>query len=141
VKGLDDIGVKVVTDPDHEGGPGNAPAILREIEQYLERLVATGEAGAIDLRSLPLAPGDHQRLLDALGEGEVSAEVQALGPTRVRETAVRGVWWITHYNDYEQVIAEFIEVTTLPEILETPAEDLRDGLERLRAQLTRTLNQ
>ncbi|RMD70021.1 MAG: hydrogenase expression/formation protein, partial [Gammaproteobacteria bacterium] len=71
--GLEDIGVKV------EGGYGKA--LLSEIALLLERLIETGEVGVIDLRALPMGPLGYQTIKEALGEGEVKAEVRALGPT------------------------------------------------------------
>jgi hydrogenase-1 operon protein HyaF len=114
---------------------GNALPILHEIETLLAGLVASGKAASIDLRSLPMLPGDYEQLRQWLGEGEVSATVEAFGPTRVRETAVSGVWWVTHYSVDDQVVAEFIEITHIPEILKTHPADARQALETLRSRL------
>lgn len=116
----------------------NALPLLYEIESLLNDLVESGTSAIIDLRSLPLIPGDYEKLKEVLGQGEVSATIDALGPTHVRETAVHGVWWVTHYNGDETVIAEFIEVTYMPEILQTHPADARVGLDMLRSRLTRT---
>ena len=125
---LDEIGITVIPpDSPLASGPSNAPAILHEIENALTALVERGEGSSIDLNGLPLAPGDRERLEQALGDGELSAEVQALGPTQVRETGIHGVWWVTHCNRYDQVIAEFIEITYTPEILKTDPEDAQPG--------------
>jgi len=113
----------------------NAPALLREIETLLARLVEQGTGGAIDLQALPLNDADRALLAETLGTGEVQATVQALGPSEVRETAINGVWWITHRNNDGQVTAELIEVTTLPAILSTHPADARVGLARLRTRL------
>jgi hydrogenase-1 operon protein HyaF len=114
---------------------GNVQAILHEIEALLARLVTSGAGGSIDLQALPLAPADYAMLEDRLGTGEVQAVIEALGPTQLRETAVPGVWWVTHRNHDGQVTAELIEVCYLPEILRTDPRDAEAGLERLRAQL------
>lgn len=114
---------------------GNAMPILYEIESLLKDLVESGKTASIDLRSLPLLPGDYEKLQEVLGEGELSATLDALGPTQVRETSVHGVWWVTHRNSDETIIAEFIEVTTMPEILQTHPADARVGLDRLRSRL------
>lgn len=139
MSGLADIGVKVegMFGADEAPSPriGNALAILHEVQTRLEELVAGGQPSVIDLRAMPLAPGDYETLQRLLGEGEVMATVEALGPTRVRETAIRGVWWVTHCNATEQVIAEFIEITRVPTLLRTVDEDLVDGLSRLRERL------
>ncbi len=127
---LSQIGISVETT-----SHGNGRAILREIEQRLERLLTSGEESSIDLSRLPFGPGDHALLVDVLGEGEVSAVVNSLGPTQVRETAIPGVWWVTHCNADDEVMGEFIEITRCPEILLTPHDDLRDGIEALRVRL------
>lgn len=115
---------------------GNATPLLHEIEVLLSDLLSAGKSASIDLRSLPMLPADYENLRAALGDGEVSATIDAMGPTQVRETAVHGVWWVTHYNSDDTVIAEFIEVTYIPEILRTHPADARLGLDRLRSRLT-----
>ena len=115
---------------------GNADPVLHEIQSLLNDLVTAGKSASIDLRSLPLLPGDYEKLKEVLGRGEVSATIDAMGPTQVRETAVHGVWWVTHYNNDETVIAELIEVTDMPEILRTHPVDARAGLDLLQSRLT-----
>lgn len=130
MSGLADISVKVVEET------GNAGPVLCEIAALLENLLQGGPGGSIDLRSLPMLSGDHAILDRTLGEGEVTAEVNALGPTHVRETAIHGVWRITHCNVEGEVVAEFIEVAGVPSILAAPVEDMREGLQALRGALT-----
>jgi hydrogenase-1 operon protein HyaF len=132
--GLDRIGVRVETTTS-AADPSYVPALLREIEALLTLLVETGRSGRIDLRSLPLLPGDDQRLADALGSGEVDAVIEALGATHVRETGVAGVWWVTHANADGETVAAFIDITLVPEILMTHADDARAGLVQLRSRL------
>jgi hydrogenase-1 operon protein HyaF len=134
MSGLDQIGVQVVTAL-YDAAPSYVPALLREIEALLAELVASGRNGRIDLRSLPLLPGDDARLAALLGEGEVDAALEVTGDTRVRETGVAGVWWVTHANADGETVAEFIEVTLVPEILKTHPQDARVGLTQLRARL------
>jgi hydrogenase-1 operon protein HyaF len=117
---------------------GNAMPLLHEIEILLSDLLSTGKAASIDLRSLPMLPDDYEKLREALGDGEVSATIDAMGPTQVRETSVHGVWWVTHYNSDDNIVAEFIEVTYMPEILRTHPADAREGLDRLRSRLTQS---
>lgn len=70
---LQDIGVKVVPASEDSGAlTVPARAILHELAALVERLVDSGEGGSIDLCSLPLGPGDHERLEVFLGQGEVS---------------------------------------------------------------------
>ncbi|HSD97461.1 MAG TPA: hydrogenase expression/formation C-terminal domain-containing protein [Sulfuricaulis sp.] len=115
---------------------GNAGPVLHEVRSLLNDLVTSGKSASIDLRSLPLLPGDYEKLKVVLGQGEVSATLEALGVTHVRETAIHGVWWVTHYNSDATIIAEFIEVTTMPEILRTHPADARAGLDLLQSRLT-----
>jgi hydrogenase-1 operon protein HyaF len=133
---LEDIAIKVI-EPE-AGLSGNAQALLYEIADLLERLVEQGRSGAIDLLSLPLTPADRAHLRAQLGEGEIRAEVQALGSSDVRETAYRGVWWITHRHASGEPSAELIEVTPMPAILASDADEMADALERLRARLIGT---
>jgi hydrogenase-1 operon protein HyaF len=129
--GLADIPIRI----DGAATVGNVRAIGCEIATLLARLADGGEAGAIDLRSLPVGSQDRQALVELLGEGEVTAEIAARGMSRVRETAYPGVWWVTHENSAGDVIAEFIEVTRMPEILCTPGAELVASSARLHAQL------
>jgi hydrogenase-1 operon protein HyaF len=120
-----------------EPGAANAQAIMREVEALLERLAAGGESGAIDLRALPLAPADLELLARELGEGEVSASIQANGLSVVRETAYPGIWWVTHHDESDAVVAEFIEVCAIPEVLKSQQVDMDNALVRLRQRTGR----
>lgn len=111
---------------------GGVAAILTEVATLLERVAATGEAAAIDLRSLPLNAADRRRLLEALGPGEVEITLRADGDSSIRETGVQGVWWTEHRDRNGVLIACFIEIARVPEILPVPDEELRRGAERLR---------
>lgn len=116
---------------------GNAiAAILTEIAQLLEHLARTGEPGAIDVRSLPLSSADRAQLLQALGAGEVDIRMQANGESRIRETAVHGVWWTEHRDSDGVLLATLIEVAPVPDILIVGNDDLVRGASRLRASLT-----
>lgn len=131
-------GIPIATEgmiPEAARSHGNALPLLHEIEVLLNDLVTTGKSASIDLRSLPMLPGDYEKLQEVLGQGEVSATVEALGPTQVRETAIHGVWWITHRNVDDEVTAELIEVTYLPEILRTHPADARAAVETLHSRL------
>jgi hydrogenase-1 operon protein HyaF len=113
----------------------NVEPLLHEVKHALERLVAEGETSIIDLRSIPLAPGEEERILEILGRGEVVARLNVLGASDVVETEYSGVWIVTHYNDNEETIGRFIEVTRLPEILRSQAEDVAEASERLALRL------
>ncbi len=72
-------------------------------------------------------------LEDVLGRGSVSARIDAEVTTDVRETHFPGVWWVAHHNPCGVLVAEFIEICVVPEILSAPAEDIARGLAELRA--------
>ncbi len=130
---LENIAIKVESPDIHS--VGNVRALLAEIAALLQKLVDAGEGGAIDLKSLPFAPGEYEQLRNALGQGELTAHLAAIGPSEIMETHFPGVWWLTHCNADGEIVADLIEVTFLPEILKSQAEDMRDGLERLRQML------
>jgi hydrogenase-1 operon protein HyaF len=114
---------------------GNIRALLTEIAARLEKLAHDGTTGMIDLNSLPFAPGEYEQLRQTLGQGEVSAHIEAIGASEITETRYSGVWWVTHYNVEGDIVADSIEITAIPEILKSQPEDIKMGLELLRVQL------
>ena len=114
---------------------GNVEPLLHEVRHALRRLASGGDGTVIDLQSLPLAPGDEQRIMEALGTGEVRAELDALGPSVVQETSYPGVWLVTHRNTEQAVIGQFIEVTRMPELLKSQQADIEHGISRLEDEL------
>ena len=102
----------------------NVKPLLHEIKHALDNLIETGQTSIIDLRSIPLAPGEEDKILNTLGRGEVLAQLNALGLSEIIETQYAGVWLVTHYNDENNIISRFIEVTTIPEILCSQTEDI-----------------
>jgi hydrogenase-1 operon protein HyaF len=114
---------------------GNIRALLAEIAALLEKLDDNGETGMIDLNSLPLAPGEYEQLRQTLGQGEVSARIEAIGASEIIETHYSGVWWVTHYNVEGDIVADMIEIALLPEIIKSQPEDVKDGLIKLKDQL------
>jgi len=109
----------------------NARPILYEVRHALEELLQSGETSIIDLRSIPLAPGEEETILKTLGQGEVHARLDALGPSDIYETRYAGVWLITHYNEDEAIVSRFIEITKLPDILKSQREDMANSLTEL----------
>jgi hydrogenase-1 operon protein HyaF len=114
---------------------GGVAAILCELVTLLERLVKGESPGAIDLRSLPMSPLDRAELQRVLGEGEVQATVNAQGLSKMRETRVSGVWWVEHFDQQGELIAELIEVSRVPEILSSASDEIAAGARALRAQI------
>lgn len=113
----------------------NVKPLLHEIRHALAKLLDDQETTVIDLRSLPLAPGEEEKLLNTLGHGEVHASLNALGPTEIVETGYPGVWVVLHYNTDREVIGKFIEVCEIPELLRSQPDDIREGLEQLQSEL------
>ena len=113
----------------------NVQPLLHEIRHALVKLLADGGHTLIDLRSIPLAPGEEQKLLDKLGQGEVYAQLRALGSTNFVETRYPGVWVVEHFNSNDEVIGKFIEVCEIPDLLRSQQDDIREGLEQLQTQL------
>ncbi|WP_455384479.1 hydrogenase expression/formation C-terminal domain-containing protein [Acidihalobacter prosperus] len=129
---LEDIAVSVY-DPRHDSSPTpNVQALLNEIATHLEALLERGEANSIDLRGLPLMPGERDALRNALGRGEISVSVTALGEAEIYETAFPGVWWSQHRSESGDTVAELIEVCLQPAMLASHPADVGNGLERLR---------
>ena len=112
----------------------NVRPLLNEIRHALERLLATGETSAIDLRSIPLAPGEEEQIEATLGVGEISAELDAMGPSEIRETGYPGVWLVTHFNTERQMMGKVIEITRVPDLLKSQDADIADGLQRMAGQ-------
>lgn len=114
----------------------NVLPLLYEISHALEALQIHGETRTIDLRALPLAPGEEEEIESLLGTGEVSAQLDALGTSHIKETRFPGVWLITHYNTEQELIAKFIEITRMPSILQTQPDDIADSRQILAVLLT-----
>ncbi len=111
---------------------GNLEPLLHEILHALDELASQGAERIIDLRALPLAPGEEQRLLQILGTGEVNASLDALGKSSIQESRFSGIWITTHFNSKGEIMGRYIEITRLPQLLATQPEDMAQGLEALR---------
>lgn len=109
----------------------NTLPLLHEVRHALKRLVRTGESTIIDLRAIPFGPGDEERLLHLLGQGEVVATIEALGKTTVHESRFSGVWVVDHYNSEGERIAFQIEVIEIPELLRAQVDDMYESLDKL----------
>lgn len=135
---LSDIPVMVNYSDDNEAGievTENVRALLTEIASMLSALINDDMVDSIDIHSLPLLPGEHEAIQTILGQGEVKANFDSLGTTTIYETALAGVWWVTHNNEDGDCIAETIEITTIPAILESQHADIEDAHTALQEQL------
>jgi hydrogenase-1 operon protein HyaF len=110
-------------------------AVLAEVVQRLEQLAAGESPEAIDLRSLPLNPADREHLAGMLGDGEVDITMRLDGASRVRETGATGVWWVEHRDARGELIAELLEITRIPEILDANPGDIGRSARALRGRI------
>ncbi|MGB5452509.1 MAG: hydrogenase expression/formation C-terminal domain-containing protein, partial [Sedimenticolaceae bacterium] len=97
----------------------NLKPLMLQIEQALQDLMAGGAATVIDLGAMPFSKQDEQDLRHRLGEGEVSATLNAFGPTLIKETAIPAVWLVEHMDAEGRRLTLHIEVARIPEILVT----------------------
>jgi hydrogenase-1 operon protein HyaF len=109
----------------------NVMPLLHQVKHALHNLIKNNETSMIDLRSIPLAPGEEERILHALGQGEVKAQLYALGQSEIIETQYPGVWIVSHFNDEHEIIGRFIEITTMPDILCSQADDVIEAYKQL----------
>lgn len=123
---VEHIPVRVMA-PD-SGLSGNAWPLMMEIADMVRRLVENGETAAIDLSALPLTPADKDWLRERLGSGQIHVSLEAEGQSTLDETACPGVWWVTHRDTRDRVMAEFIEVTRVPDLIQAHPEDIKIGL-------------
>jgi len=107
-------------------------AVLTEIETLLQRFHGTGDAGSIDLRCLAQSPDEMAALRGVLGEGEVRADIRFLGSSIAEETAIPCVWWVTHRDNDDRVVAELLEINELPDIVRSDRAFVPQAIESLR---------
>jgi hypothetical protein len=117
---------------------GGVAAVLSELIGMLEGVAHGGTAAMIDLRSLPMSPEDRIELQATLGQGEVQATLNSQGVSLLRETGVSGVWWVEHRDERGDLVAELIEVSGIPRILEASTEDMTASAQALRDRLSVT---
>ena len=113
---------------------GNVRPILNEVMHAVDRLLETDEPTTIDLAGLPFGPGELEHLEATLGTGELAAKLDALGTSRIRETAYPGVWWLEHRNAFDEVVGRYLEITRTPAILSSQDADIIAGRARLEDQ-------
>jgi len=120
-----------MTDLNFLADDGLVDALTIEIADLLRRLINEGEQGAVDLLGLPLSPSCVAALEQRLGQGEITAVLDAAGRSEIRETGFPGVWWTRHSDEKGRVVAMLIEVTFVPDILRANIDDMALGCERL----------
>ncbi|KEO50891.1 hydrogenase expression/formation C-terminal domain-containing protein [Thioclava pacifica] len=114
---------------------GNVPLLLHEIRHALRKLAETGERTVIDLGGIPMFGTEIEEFDRMLGRGEVSATIEAGGPTEIWETEFPGVWRVIHRTAEGLTLARQIEIATVPDILAAQPSDIAAGLARLSTRL------
>ncbi len=129
---LESIAVRVEGGLDESLRTENVGPLLLQIEKALQDLQETGSETVIDLSAMPFSAQDEQDLRERLGSGEVNATVQAFGPTLVQETAFAGVWLVDYQDAEQRRLTLHLQISRIPDLLVTPADDLADSLASLR---------
>jgi hydrogenase-1 operon protein HyaF len=117
--------------PGHPSASLNILPILHEVRHCVQRLIDSGDTSTIDLRAIPLMPGEENELREHLGSGEVLIQINALGVSTLSETAYSGVWWVEHRNSAEEITGLYIDISLVPTIVPPVDDDLTEGLARL----------
>jgi hydrogenase-1 operon protein HyaF len=128
---LDSIPVILGGPPDGGFRTQNLRPLLLQIGQAMRDLLECGSTTTIDLAAMPFSRQDEEDLRRHLGTGEVSATLNALGPTLIQETALPGVWLTEHKDADGRRLTLHLEVTRIPSILVASEEDIADGLKLL----------
>lgn len=106
-------------------------SVVTEIKALIERLLSNGERGEIDIKNLPLSSGDKKKLDELLGVGEVSVLLDVMGETRITETSYAGVWRIVHRDGEGRVLADSVEVASIPSFVEVDRVEIKKSLDQL----------
>lgn len=138
MSGLDSIPVRVEGTAERAFRTENLRPLLLQAQQALRDLVDSGVETTIDLSAMPFSAQDEADLREQLGRGEVSATVDAFGPTEVYETALPGLWLVEHKNADGKRLMLQLAVARIPAILMTPVEDISEGLATLDAHAAKT---
>jgi len=102
-----------------EPGPGNDVAGARDVldsfVSYFDAWLAGGDLPALEL--LGLAPDTLRVLNETLGEGEVSAIVDAGHEVRIQETVFSGVWREQHFHSTGALLHDYLLAAPIPPVV------------------------
>ena len=114
-------------------GPGNDVAGARDVldsfVSYFDAWRAGGDLPALEL--LGLQPDTLRVLNETLGEGEVSAIVDAGHEVRIQETVFSGVWREQHFHSTGALLHDYLLAAPIPPVVGALARER--GAARLRA--------
>lgn len=113
-------------------------SILLEIATLLERYLQSGETSELNLQALPLTAVDQQALQQALGVGEVTMQLNAMGESEIVETRFSGVWRVTHRDQAGRVVAESVEIGAVPAIIRADRLEMERAVGDLKSAATIT---
>jgi hydrogenase-1 operon protein HyaF len=68
--------------------------------------------------------------------GEVEITLSVDGQSRVRETSFPGIWWVEHRSPENELLAELLEITNIPEIIVTENDEVARSARSLRERLS-----
>ncbi len=110
--GMDTYAAPLLPEPEEITGLDQAKALLRCLLDELRECRADQPAFRLSLGHLDT---DNRRLVDqALGEGEVSIRIGGESDCRIQESVLAGVWRVREYNCCEELIADRIEIGSIP---------------------------
>ena len=113
MSGLDSIPVVVAGEIEGRLRTENLGPLLRQLEQA-RGTCWRRESTVVDLGAMPFSRQDEEDLRAQLGHGEVSATLNAFGPTLIEETALPGVWLIEHRDADDRRLTLQLEVARIP---------------------------
>lgn len=109
----------------------NAPSVLHEIGEAMRAHLPGAAAHVINLTLLPLSPGDHRAIDEALAPGPVVMLSRGFGNCRISSTCARNVWRVQYFNTMNTLILDTLEIIDTPEVAMAANDDLADSRERL----------
>ena len=116
-------------------GAMNAPALLTEIREQVQRFRPGHGPHVINLTLLPLTAEDQAVLEQAAPVGPVAILSRGFGNCRITSTTLRNLWRVQYFNSMQTLILNTLEVIEMPEVAMAAADDLADSRERLRELL------
>lgn len=110
----------------------NAPPLVIELAEKMQKWKAGDEHHVINLTLLPLSQEDLNFLGERLGVGPITILSRGYGNCRIGSTTKKNVWWVKFFNSEDKLILNTIEVVDVPEVATAAPEDIEDSAERLK---------
>ena len=116
---------------DAPAGVMNAPSLLAELADRVQRFEPGQPPHVVNLSLLPLSAADSAHLDAQLGAGRVLILSRGYGNCRIVDTRLAHTWRVTYFNSSDVIILDTLEVCRVPAVGCAAAEDLEDSAERL----------